>query len=94
MRSKSPRAALNWRVAGSGSRHISSPPGSRNRWNTRIPASNTRRISGASDSTSASKIVRPTISSASPVISAFTSTTAPFRQRADVRSAAATIASP
>ena len=59
IRSKSSRALLNPRVAGSGRCQSSSPPGSRKRWNTRIPASSTSRISDASDSTSALKIVLP-----------------------------------
>ena len=73
-------AALNCRVAGSGSRHRSSAPGRRKRWNTRMPASSTAAISGASDSTSASKIVLPTIRSATRVISRLMSTSAPSAQ--------------
>ena len=87
-------AALNRRVAGSGSRQSSSAPGRRKRWNTRIPASRTAAISGASDSTSASKIVLPTTRSAIRVISRLTSTSAPSAQSAVTCSAASIMTAP
>ena len=51
-------------------------------------------ISSASDSTSESKSVRPTIASVSRVISCATSRVSPSFQRADVRAACSTMTSP